>query len=118
MSAYDIYNLALAAIVLPLSYWMAGKRSRRRTLALASRIAFMLTLLAYPWDFFAIRFRIWRYPVDPGLRIYDVPLNDLIFMWLCTFLACSFLVAVSRWESSRQCDSKGKGASEERTGHN
>jgi len=118
MSAYDIYNLALAAIVLPLSYLMGGSRFRRRTLALASRIACLLTLLAYPWDFFAIRIRIWRYPADPGLRIYDVPLNDLIFMWLCTFLACSLIVALSRWESSRQRDSKGESASEECTGHN
>ena len=39
MSAYGIYNLALAAVVLPLSYLMAGSRFRRRTMTLASRIA-------------------------------------------------------------------------------
>jgi lycopene cyclase domain-containing protein len=117
MSAYAGYNLALAAFVFPASYLLAGGQSRRHMLTLASRIAFLLTLLAYPWDFFAIRYRIWRYPVDPGLRIYEVPVNDLIFMWLCTFLACSLLVALRRWESSRQRNSKGEGASKERAGN-
>jgi lycopene cyclase domain-containing protein len=117
MSAYTVYNLSIAAFIVPASYWLADARSKRRTLALASRIAFLLTLLAYPWDFFAIHLQVWRYPVDPGPRIHDVPLNDLVFMWLCTYLACTLLIAIGKWESSRQGHSKREHASEERAGH-
>ena len=118
MSVYTTYNLALAAVVLPTSYCLAGPRSRGRTLSMSARIAFLLTLLAYPWDFFAIHLRVWRYPVHPGLRIYDVPLNDLVFMWLCTYLACSLLVAIARWETRRKRHSECEDTGEESAGHN
>jgi lycopene cyclase domain-containing protein len=106
MKAYTVFNLVLAAIILPMSYWLARKKSRWHTLSVASRISSLMTLIAYPWDFFAIRQRVWKYPIDPGLQIYEVPVNDLIFIWLCTYLACSLLSAIGRWSSSRQRHSK------------
>gem|GEM_PF-5905109 len=95
MTHYTAYNLVLAALILPISFWLAGLRDRRHNLLLSARIAFLVTLIGFPWDFFAIHVGVWRYPGDPGVRIYGVPLNDLIFMWLCTHLACSFLVYVN-----------------------
>lgn len=118
MTPYSLYNLVLAALILPISYLLAGHVSRRRNLTLSARIALLVTLIAYPWDFFAIRAGIWRYPNHPGLRIYDVPLNDLIFIWLCTHLACSFLIAFSRRESNSHRHSKGKDAGEHNTRDN
>ena len=102
MSRYYLYNLAFAAFTLPISYWLTGLEGRRRHLLRSARIALLLTMIYYPWDFFAIRLGVWRYPLDPGLRIYEVPLNDLIFIWLCSFLACSVLTAVDRWRSRSQ----------------
>jgi lycopene cyclase domain-containing protein len=112
MKAYTIFNFVLSLIILPLGYWLAGKQSRRHILAVASRISLKMTLIAYPWDFFAIRYRIWRYPVDPGLQLYEVPLNDLLFIWICTYLACTLLSATARWESARQRHSEGEGTCE------
>lgn len=99
MRLYYLYNLAFAAFTLPVSYWLAGSEDRRRHLLLSARIALLLTVIYYPWDFFAIRLGVWTYPLDPGLRIYEVPLNDLIFIWLCSFLTCCVLTAVDRWRS-------------------
>src|SRR4029077_799967 len=91
---YTAYNLAFAAIVLPLSYWLSGPAHRRwRSLSLSARIGALLTLVGYPWDFFAIQLGVWAYPSDPGWRLHSVPLNDVVFMWLCTHLACCVLLA-------------------------
>ena len=96
MNNYFLYNMALAAIIFPFSYFVAGAERRMRDIRTAARIAVLITLIAYPWDFFAIRLNVWRYPVDPGATIYGVPTNDLIFMWLCTFLTSSILIALRR----------------------
>ena len=97
MRPYDVYNLVFAAFVLPISYWLVGSKSRARNLVLSARVALLLTVIYYPWDFFAIRLGVWTYPTDPGVRIYQVPLNDLVFIWLCSFLTCCVLGACMRW---------------------
>jgi lycopene cyclase domain-containing protein len=93
---YYLYNLLFAAFVLPISYWLVGSELRRRQLRVSARIALLLTVLYYPWDFFAIRMGVWTYPYEPGLRIYQVPFNDLVFIWLCSFLTCCVLFAAQR----------------------
>jgi lycopene cyclase domain-containing protein len=116
MTPYTTYNLALAAFILPGSYWLAGRRNRRRNLTLSARIAVLVTLIAYPWDYFAIHVGVWRYPNAPGLRLHDVPLNDLVFIWLCSHLACSFLIAVHGRESGGQGHSERKNAGQQNAG--
>ena len=118
MTPYTAYNLGLAILTLPLSYWLAGIRDRRHKLMLCARIAFLVTLIGFPWDFFAIQVGVWRYPSDPGLKIHGVPLNDLVFMWLCTHLACSFLVAINGRQPRGEGHSKGKDAREQDAGNN
>lgn len=93
---YFIYNLVFAVFTIPFGYWLVGPELQGRRLLLPIRVASLLTLLYYPWDFFAIRLGVWTYPLSPGLRIYEVPLNDLIFIWLCSFLTCCALVAGKR----------------------
>lgn len=111
MNNYVLYNAALAAVILPFSYFVASAATRKRDLQIAARIAILITLIAYPWDFFAIELNVWRYPADPGPTIYGVPANDLIFMWLCTFLTSSLLIALGRREnrSGRHSESKHTG---------
>src|SRR5260370_40242312 len=96
MAAYSFYNLGFSVLVLLASYWVAAPDNRKRHLLLAARIALLITVLLYPWDFFAIRLGVWTYPKDPGLRIYGVPLNDSFFIWLCSFLAAVILIRVDR----------------------
>lgn len=96
MPRYYIYNLIFSVIVIPFCYWLVGPELRRRQLALSARVAGLLTVLYYPWDFFAIRLGVWTYPTNPGFRIYGVPGNDLVFIWLCSFLTCCVLVGGKR----------------------
>jgi lycopene cyclase domain-containing protein len=101
MTPYIAYNLALAVFVLPISYWFVGSQNRVRNIILSARIALLVTLISYPWDFFAIHAGIWRYPYDPGWKIYDVPINDLVFIWLGTYLSCCVLIAANRWKTGK-----------------
>lgn len=118
MTSYTTYNLALAAFILPTTYWLVGPSNRLRNYLLSARIALLVTLIGFPWDFFAIHAGIWRYPSDPGLRIYNVPLNDLFFMWLGTHLTCSFLIAINRRKSGGQGHSQCKDTGEQNTRNN
>jgi hypothetical protein len=116
MTVYSIYNLVLAGLILPATYCIAGREDRWRTLSVAAKVGVLLTLIAYPWDFFAIQFNAWRYVNDPGPLVYGVPFNDLIFMWLCTYLACTALIAVDRWERRHGRHAKCEHAGEKHTG--
>lgn len=113
MTVYTLYDIALAVFVLPLSCWLLGRSNLRRSVLRCARIALLMTLIGYPWDFFAINVVVWRYPRYPGYSIHGVPVNDLLFMWLCTYLACSVLIAARRWESGRERHSKCKHAGDQ-----
>lgn len=64
-------------------------RSRRQAVAVF-RTATTITLLAFPWDHFAIRFGAWAHP-DPGPQLFGVPLNDLAMCFACTLFSASML---------------------------
>jgi len=115
MNPYVVYNVALMAFILPISYWLAGTKNRKRNLMLSARVAFLVTLISYPWDFFAIHLGIWRYPHDPGLRIYGVPVNDLVFIYFCSLLTCSLLTAFNGWKPNGQRHSQCKDPGEHNT---
>ena len=94
MTEYTIFNLVLALLILPPIVWQAVRQARWHDLRISARISFLMAVIAYPWDFFAIHLHVWDYPNDPGPRLYDVPLNDLAFIWICTQLASSVLLAI------------------------
>lgn len=104
MNTYAIFNFFLAAFVLPVSYFLTDKQCRWKDLRLSARVAVLLTLIAYPWDFFAINMQVWRHPVDPGPTLYGVPINDLIFIWICTHLTSTVLIAIDRREPNAEAD--------------
>lgn len=118
MTIYSVYNLVLATAVLPVAFVLVGPSARFRHLRLSARIGILLVSVSYPWDFFAIHLGVWKYPSDPGLRIYGVPLNDLIFMWLCTYLACSVLIAIDSRNGGSEGYSERKDAGEQHAGDN
>ncbi len=98
MASYSLYNLCVAVLIATLCYTIAW-RNRKSIFFLSARIGLLITVLLYPWDFFAVRLGVWTYPKDPGMRIYGVPLNDSLFIWLCSFLACVILLATDDWGS-------------------
>lgn len=93
MNTYITYNAVLAAIIVPIGYLLLKSRGRHGDLGAAVRVSVLMTLIGYPWDYFAIQLGVWDHPHDPGFRLHGVPLNDLVFMWLCSFLTCSVLLA-------------------------
>lgn len=113
MSAYTAFDIGLAAVVVPISYILLGRLNRRRSLLRCTRIAMLMTLIGYPWDFFAIHRGAWRYPQNPGPTVHTVPLNDLLFMWLCTQLTCSVLIAARRRQPGCQRHPKGEHAGQQ-----
>lgn len=117
MTRYTFYNVVLAVIVVSASLWILSRAGCLRRMYLAVRVAVLVTLISYPWDFFAIRVGVWRYPVDPGATIHGVPVNDLAFIWLCTFLASSVLIAASRRHAGGERHPKGKDTRENDAGH-
>jgi len=101
MATFTFYNLIFAMFSLVLSYLILGRRNTKHLL-LAARVALLITVILYPWDFFAIRLGAWSYPAYPGRRLYGVPLNDLVFIWLCSYLACVLLLRFDRRRSQRE----------------
>lgn len=99
MNTYIVFNLVLAAIMIPAASCFVGRQDHWKKLGISARVACLMALTVYPWDFFAIHLNAWSYPNDPGLRLYDVPINDLVFTWLCTYLAASVLLAANRWQA-------------------
>lgn len=113
MAMYTWYILAFAAFTLPVSYWLAGRKERRRTQLLAARIALLITVLFYPWDFFAIRLGAWTHPNFTGWTVYGVPLNDSFFIWLFSFLTCVVLIRVDRGKPRRHAEPQRQGANDQ-----
>jgi lycopene cyclase domain-containing protein len=112
MNPYTLFNAALAVLVLTSAYRLLPPERRRTDALLSARIGVLVSLLSYPWDFFAITMRVWRYPVHPGSGIYGVPINDLIFIWLCTVLTTSLLVRLHRGKTGGERHSESKNASQ------
>ncbi len=90
MTRYTLFNLALLGVFLPICFVLL--RGRTRQLWKAARVSLAIVLLAYPWDFFAIHFRAWSYPLDPGPLLLTVPVNDLAFIFACSMLATSVYI--------------------------
>ena len=103
MNLYFAYNATLAAIVLPSAYFVLERQTRCADLLLSARIALQVTLIGYPWDFFAVRLGVWTYPRDPGIGVYGVPVNDLLFIWLGTYFSSSLLLGLGRRQARREC---------------
>lgn len=110
MSTYTAYNLVLLVIIFLASYFLTNSSNRWTDILLSARIGFLVVLLGYPWDFFAIQMNAWSHPNDPGPRLFGVPINDLFLIWLCTFLACIALLSANRREAQRCRKPKGEDA--------
>jgi lycopene cyclase domain-containing protein len=88
MIDYTIFNLCISVLA---SATMCITHGQPPTVWKNVRIAVLVTILSYPWDFFAIMNKAWVYPKDPGIRLFSVPLNDLWFIFVCTLITTSLL---------------------------
>ena len=59
-----------------------------------AKLALFLVLISFPWDYFAIKLQLWIHPEYPGYKIFEVPINEMIFVFLCTFITFSIFSAV------------------------
>lgn len=98
ISSFTLFNIVIAAVLLPASFFAVSIDDRRVGIRIALRSATLVTLMAYPWDFFAVQQGVWRYPADPGLMLYGVPLNDSVLIWVCTCFSSSVFHAIERWQ--------------------
>lgn len=83
-----LFGLGVVLVTLPM-------RLTKQEWVLALRTCLIITLISYPWDFFAIQLRAWSHP-DPGLRLFSVPLNDLAFIFLCTAVSSAIFIRLQK----------------------
>lgn len=110
MATYTLFNIMLATVLVPASSFTIPAPVRRVGRRIAIRSATLVTLMAYPWDFFAVRQGVWRYPEDPGLMLYGVPLNDSALIWVCTYFSSSVFYAIARRQYEGERHSKNEHA--------
>lgn len=87
MNTYSMFNIAFVAfagVVCLLS------RSPAVRVKAALQVAAIVTLLAYPWDFFAVQLGAWGYTAS-GPRFFGVPINDLVFIFAGSLLSTVLL---------------------------
>lgn len=98
---YLVFNSTLGTLVFLACYCLTPGKAK---LSIAFRAAGIVTLISYPWVFFAIHFKAWTYN-EPGPAIFAVPINDLIFIFLCTVFSVSLFLRLDR---SKRAQTKGK----------
>ncbi len=101
VSTYTLLNIALALLVIPSSMWITMRSDAWGMRLLAARISTLMMCIVYPWDFVAIHLGLWTYGASIGPTLFDVPLNDLLLTWLCSYLTTSVLLVVERSEAGR-----------------
>ena len=107
MTTYSIYNCVVGVILIAGSLWL-NSEDRWRRAALAARVGLVVAAFGYPWDFFAIHLKSWRYPIDPGTLIHGVPVNDLVLMWICTYFTSALMIWAEARYGRREGHAEGK----------
>lgn len=101
MSKYSIFTIAIVTASTFVSLYLLNHRNQLHSFRTAATIALKMTLIAYPWDFFAIQLGAWTYPQDPGPRLYGVPINDSLFIWACTLFTVAVLIFILEGQCPR-----------------
>lgn len=87
MTTYSWFNVVFASICIIASKFFLRRREDWQR---AIRTAAFVTVLAYPWDYFAGSLGAWTYE-NPGARLFSVPINDLVFIFFATILTTAVL---------------------------
>lgn len=105
MTTYGWFNIVFACVCSIASAFFL--RRRRQAWHRAIRTAAFVTLLAYPWDYFAGSLGAWTYE-NPGVRLFNVPLNDLVFIFFATVLTTAVLVSGGVIRRNAQTDTENR----------
>lgn len=90
MTNYTVFNFVWFAISVSVVWLLM--RDRRR-MGRIMRMATVVVLLSFPWDYLAVTTRTWDYGA-PGPRLFGVPLNDMLFIFSCSAFAGSLLLSL------------------------
>ena len=85
---YTTFNALFAVVVAALSARTIKSVAQLRAVL---QTAVFFAVLSFPWDFFALTIGTWAHPRDPGFRIFSVPLNDIVLLFLATIYSASLL---------------------------
>jgi lycopene cyclase domain-containing protein len=99
---YSILNCGLALIVIPFALWLTSGPAKWKKRVLAVRVSTLMACIVYPWDFVSIQLGLWEYGDYVGVRLFGVPINDLVLTWLCSLLTTSALAALEWREGGRE----------------
>ncbi len=86
--SYTTCNCVFAIAVAAGSAFVIRSRAQWRAVL---QTALFFTVLSYPWDFFALTVGTWAHPPDAGIRIFSVPVNDLVLLFLATIYSAGLL---------------------------
>jgi lycopene cyclase domain-containing protein len=106
MTKYSIFTVAVVVVSTSVSLYILKRCNLLQSFRTAGLIAFKITVIAYPWDFFAIQLGAWTFPQDPGFRLYGVPINDSLFIWACSLLTVAVLISILEGQRSRDGHTK------------
>ena len=88
MIEYTIFNLVFTLTVI--IFYFFTKNSLKK-IKISLKISIIILLFSYPWDFFAVKLGAWIYPLNPGLKFFEVPVNDIWFIFLCSMVTTAIL---------------------------
>ena len=87
MTEYVVLNTVLGMVASGVAMRTISSLSQLRLVASLSASAVVLGL---PWDYMALGLGAWAHG-DPGPRIFTVPVNDLVLIFLMTFTTSSLV---------------------------
>ena len=101
MNDYLILNIVLISIAIVATFILSVDK---KAIIIALKVGSAIALMTYPWDYFAIGQGIWFYPKNPGLELFNVPLNDMLNIFTCTYMSCIALSCqgIRFWQFSQR----------------
>lgn len=105
MNNYVVFNIVFGAIVAASMPFLIRSSAQLR---IALLTAAYVTVFAFPWDHFAITHGAWTYP-NPGPRLFDVPVNDIIFIFVGSLFSAAILDSRGRIGAEPQSQSEDGG---------
>lgn len=110
MNTYTTFNVGFLILVTGALSFLVRSRAQ---LGVVVQTAAYITVLSFPWDHFAIIHGAWTYTA-PGVRLFEVPLNDMFFIFTGSLLSAGVL---SGNRIGREAETKAENSGDESPRH-
>jgi lycopene cyclase domain-containing protein len=110
MNTYTAFNVVLLILVTATLLFLVRSRAQ---LGVIIQTAAYITVLSFPWDHFAIVHGAWTY-TTPGVRLFEVPLNDMFFIFTGSLLSAGVLSGTG---IGREAEAKAENSGDESPRH-